>query len=88
MYFIGYCFLSGLASGYWNSIEDLKNIWKSEKIFEPQSEDQRFLRNWNNRIKILIKWKYTLFSRIYWNSNSFVSRKWSSCKCKSKKYLW
>ena len=48
---LGIAFLSGLASGYWNSIEDLKNIWKSEKIFEPQSEDQRFLRNWNNRIK-------------------------------------
>ena len=48
---LGIAFLSGLSSGYWKSIEDLKNIWKSEKIFEPQSEDQRFLRNWNNRIK-------------------------------------
>ena len=48
---LGIAFLSGLASGYWKSIEDLKNIWKSEKIFVPKSEDQRFLRNWNNRIK-------------------------------------
>ena len=48
---LGIAFLSGLSSGYWKSIEDLKNIWKSEKIFVPKSEDQRFLRNWNNRIK-------------------------------------
>ena len=50
---LGIAFLSGLASGYWNSIEDLKNIWKSEKIFEPQSEDQHLISNWNEKMKIL-----------------------------------
>ena len=48
---LGIAFLSGLGSGYWKSIEDLKDIWKPEKIFSPKNEDQRILSNWNKRIK-------------------------------------
>ena len=48
---LGIAFLSGLASGYWKSVEDLKDIWKPEKIFSPKNEDQRILSNWNKRIK-------------------------------------
>ena len=48
---LGIAFLSGLASGYWNSIEDLKNIWKPEKIFIPKDADKRILSNWSLRIK-------------------------------------
>ena len=48
---LGIAFLSGLASGYWKSVEDLKDIWKAEKIFSPKNEDQRILSDWNKRIK-------------------------------------
>ena len=48
---LGIAFLSGLASGYWKSVEDLKDIWKPEKIFSPKNKDQRILSNWNKRIK-------------------------------------
>ena len=48
---LGIAFLSGLASGYWKSVEDLKDIWKPEKIFSPKNENKRILSNWNKRIK-------------------------------------
>ena len=48
---LGIAFLSGLASVYWKSVEDLKDIWKPEKIFSPKNEDQRILSDWNKRIK-------------------------------------
>ena len=50
---LGIAFLSGLASGYWNSMEDLKNIWYTEKIFTPQNKDQHLISNWNEKMKIL-----------------------------------
>ena len=50
---LGIAFLSGLASGYWNSMENLKNIWHSEKIFTPQNKDQHLISNWNKKMKIL-----------------------------------
>ena len=50
---LGIAFLSGLASGYWNSMEDLKNIWHTEKIFTPQNKDQHLISNWNEKMKIL-----------------------------------
>ena len=48
---LGIAFLSGLASGYWNSIDDINDIWKPEKIFNPKNKDHRILSNWNKRIK-------------------------------------
>lgn len=50
---LGVAFLSGLASGYWNSIDELKDIWKPDRIFKPKEEDQKILYNWNKRIKNL-----------------------------------
>ena len=34
-------------------MEDLKNIWHSEKIFMPQNKDQHLISNWNEKMKIL-----------------------------------
>jgi glycerol kinase len=51
---VGAAFLAGLGSGYWESIEDLKNIWKHDKEFLPDSSDkENILSKWNERINIL-----------------------------------
>ena len=51
---IGAAFLAGLGSGYWESVEDLKNIWKHDKEFSPDSSDKKnILSKWNERINIL-----------------------------------
>ena len=51
---LGVAFLAGLGSGYWESIEDLKNIWKQDKEFSPDSSNkENILSKWNERINIL-----------------------------------
>ena len=51
---IGAAFLAGLGSGYWESIEDLRNIWKHDKEFLPDSSGkENILSKWNERINIL-----------------------------------
>jgi len=40
---LGAAYLAGLAVGYWNSIEDLKNQWSIDKVFEPNIEDSEVL---------------------------------------------
>ncbi|MFG0253674.1 MAG: glycerol kinase GlpK [Rhodopirellula sp. JB053] len=32
---IGAAFLAGLAVGFWNGIDEVESIWKSERVFEP-----------------------------------------------------
>tara|TARA_B110000503_G_scaffold54168_1_gene86984 strand:+ start:19048 stop:20523 length:1476 start_codon:yes stop_codon:yes gene_type:complete len=50
---LGVAFFAGLASGFWNSIEDIKGIWEIEKKFNPQvlEKDKMVISNWENRIK-------------------------------------
>ena len=50
---IGVAFLSGLASNYWNSIDDLKSIWHIDKIFKPERNEQKIISNWNEKMKTL-----------------------------------
>jgi len=40
---LGAAYLAGLAVGFWNSIEDLKNQWSIDKVFEPNIEDSEVL---------------------------------------------
>jgi glycerol kinase len=32
---MGACYLAGLAVGYWDSLEEIRNQWKAERIFTP-----------------------------------------------------
>ena len=48
---LGVGFLAGLGSGYWKSIDDVKNIWKHDREFLPEI--------FNNK-NILSKWKETI----------------------------
>ena len=50
---LGVAFFAGLASGFWNSIDDIKGIWEIEKKFDPQilEKDKMVISNWENRIK-------------------------------------
>ena len=51
---LGAAFLSGLGSGYWKSLEDLKDIWKQDREFLPDSsENDNILSNWKERMNIL-----------------------------------
>ncbi|UER67431.1 glycerol kinase GlpK [Borrelia sp. BU AG58] len=58
---LGAAYLAGLAVGYWESAEEITDLWKSDKIFEPSMEKSKredLLYNWSkviNRAKAWIK---------------------------------
>ena len=50
---LGVAFFAGLASGFWESIDQLKSVWEVEKQFSPQKNknDLLVISNWEERIK-------------------------------------
>ena len=52
---IGAAFFAGLATGYWESIESLAEIWSIDQIFSPDSNlsNKKTIDLWNNRIQKL-----------------------------------
>jgi len=51
---IGVAFMSGLGSGYWSSMEDLKKLNNKNDTFKPKESKQELLLNWNKYIKTLL----------------------------------
>jgi glycerol kinase len=51
---LGVAFMSGLGSGYWSSLEDLKRLNKKNDTFKPRESKQELLLNWNKHIKTLL----------------------------------
>ena len=49
---LGVAFLSGLASGFWSSLDELKNLWEIDHEFLPEkdSDNEKIINNWNLRI--------------------------------------
>jgi glycerol kinase len=50
---LGVAFFAGLASGFWESIDEIKTVWEVEKQFSPQKNknDLLVISNWEERIK-------------------------------------
>ena len=50
---LGAAFLAGLGSGFWSSLDEIKDLWKIDKVFNPShnNNDQLVLNNWKKRIK-------------------------------------
>ena len=50
---LGVAFLSGLATGFWSSIEELKETWVIDQEFKSKSSDydKKVVNNWRKRIK-------------------------------------
>ena len=38
---LGAAYLAGLAVGFWDGIEDVKNQWKAEKVFVPEASEEK-----------------------------------------------
>lgn len=53
---LGAAFFAGLAVGFWKNEEELKNIWATDKIFEPSmtSTNDLTIDRWNKRINSII----------------------------------
>jgi len=50
---LGVAFLSGLATGFWSSIEELKETWVIDQEFKSNASDydKKVINNWRKRIK-------------------------------------
>ncbi|MBL6647887.1 MAG: glycerol kinase GlpK [Flavobacteriaceae bacterium] len=50
---LGVAFLSGLATGFWSSIEELRKTWIIDQEFKPKSSDydKQVINNWRKKIK-------------------------------------
>src|ERR1700761_1458172 len=56
---LGAAYLAGLATGYWNSVEELQQQWAVDKRFEPDMNGDRardLLKGWQRAVKAAIAW--------------------------------
>ncbi len=55
----GAAFLAGLAVHFWNSVDELSEMWQRERTFEPQmneSERERLLEGWTRAVERASQW--------------------------------
>ena len=51
---LGAAYLAGLAIGFWQSIEELEQVWQVERTFEPNMNNSlrtELLDNWQEAVK-------------------------------------
>ena len=56
---MGAAYLAGLAVGYWSGIDDIRQNWVIDRIFEPEiSEEERAsrIKGWNKAVKCAYGW--------------------------------
>ena len=57
---LGAAYLAGLAVGYWDSIDEIRDRWELDRRFEPEmSEDQReeLYSNWKRAVQRVSAWE-------------------------------
>ena len=55
---LGAAYLAGLAVGYWNSIDDIKQQWQAEHVFEPTEERDsinKAVEGWHDAVRRVLK---------------------------------
>jgi len=56
---LGAAFLAGLAAGVWSSLEELRSLWKPERVFEPRmprEERERLYAGWKAAVRRALGW--------------------------------
>lgn len=56
---LGAAYLAGLATGFWESVDDIRKNWKIDKTFRPsmsESGRKRRLDGWNDAVKRTMGW--------------------------------
>ncbi|WP_457752631.1 glycerol kinase GlpK [Thermococcus sp.] len=60
---LGAAYLAGLAVGYWESLEEIGELWKVEKVFEPkmsEKERKKLHKGWKEAVKRALGWARVL----------------------------
>ena len=56
---LGAAYLAGLAVGYWDSREDIKNNWAVDKVFRPAMCDEKrhsLIKGWHKAVRCALLW--------------------------------
>ncbi|MDV3103418.1 glycerol kinase GlpK [Thermococcus waiotapuensis] len=56
---LGAAYLAGLAVDYWEGLEEIKGLWKAERVFEPAMDEEtreRLYRGWKEAVKRAMGW--------------------------------
>ncbi len=57
---IGAAYLAGLAVGFWENMEDIKNQWKVDKTFIPKGDHvDELIENWHRAVNAVLAWTET-----------------------------
>jgi len=57
---LGAAYLAGLAVSYWQSTEEIENLWQMDKKFEPkmsQEEREKLYKGWKKAVSRALKWE-------------------------------
>ena len=55
---LGAAYLAGVAVGYWDSIDDIKQQWQAEQVFEPTQEREsidKAVEGWHDAVRRVLK---------------------------------
>lgn len=56
---MGAAYLAGLAVGFWKSLDELKSVWKEDRVFTPSMEariSRGLYEGWRNAVKRNLNW--------------------------------
>ncbi|WP_158857815.1 glycerol kinase GlpK [Lunatibacter salilacus] len=56
---LGAAYLAGLAVGYWEDVEDLKELWDADQSFEPKMDPEKvknYLHFWHKAVNRSLNW--------------------------------
>ncbi|AHF79704.1 glycerol kinase GlpK [Thermococcus paralvinellae] len=56
---LGAAYLAGLAVNYWESLEEIRDLWKVERVFEPkmdEKEREKLYKGWKEAVKRALGW--------------------------------
>jgi len=56
---LGAAYLAGLAVGYWDNVEDLKELWEADQSFEPKMDKEKvkkYLHFWHKAVNRSLNW--------------------------------
>jgi glycerol kinase len=56
---LGAAYLAGLATGYWEDVEDLRELWEADQSFEPKQDAEKvkkYLHFWHKAVNRSLNW--------------------------------
>ena len=56
---LGAAYLAGLAVGYWESVEEIKELWQAEMVFDPLAhspETHQGIAGWKRAVRAAQAW--------------------------------